>query len=598
MMFKKDKDHKKKKLVALGLSTSPLLMYWKVFAVTSLVLLISITSAQEVTYDNIWQVLDDDTVTLQNESWNVSIGANETTDYKLFINGSFGVLDNITAFGGNSTEWNLAYGWGDHSIVGYLLDWSDGDPFYNNSIAKTLQQSWLDTWNASGTSFWNDDGSTLFTSTSGRDVDINGSLYANDITLNQFITGLFGGAIDLSGDPWYLSGTDFEFAENITVGNDIYVQDRIIHVGDEDSYINFNTNQLDFFAGGVNILDLLSTGATFGAEVDMDGNKIVNADMSDYAGENVSFYNGQFNVNLSNLNSTIYIPDNVDLIEGTLDSGNLASIQTLEDGDYYNISEDSGADPLTVIVNFSDVEDFDSVVYRVYYEGGSGHTIHVGLWDTAEGDYEEEYGEITDMDGFATIVVSVFDISEHIDAGAVSLRFYHDDNGIPSHDFQIDYCALIDGFSGLVSSNHDALSNRDADSNHPQYALTDGTRPFTGNVTMEENATVGGNITMEGNSTIDATENITVGRAGDIILGNETEYDMYPDTNKSMNLGTYLNRFNDLWLGGNFYPLRTSQDAQPTPELGELRVWHDSNDAKIYLIYNDADLGIVKIEMT
>ena len=52
------------------------------------------------------------------------------------------------------------------------------------------------------------------------DVDATGSIFGNDITLNQFITGLFGGSIDLSGDPWYLSGTSFQIAENLTVDHD------------------------------------------------------------------------------------------------------------------------------------------------------------------------------------------------------------------------------------------------------------------------------------------------------------------------------------------------------------------------------------------
>jgi len=47
-----------------------------------------------------------------------------------------------------------------------------------------------------------------------------------------------------------------------------------------------------------------------------------------------------------------------------------------------------------------------------------------------------------------------------------------------------------------------------------------------------------------------------------------------------------------------FFPARTSASGQPTPAVGELRVWRDPDDNKTYLIYNDTDEGVRKSEMT
>jgi hypothetical protein len=47
-----------------------------------------------------------------------------------------------------------------------------------------------------------------------------------------------------------------------------------------------------------------------------------------------------------------------------------------------------------------------------------------------------------------------------------------------------------------------------------------------------------------------------------------------------------------------FIPPRDSQSAQPTPGTGELQVWRDPDDNKTYLIYNDTDEGVRKVEMT
>ncbi len=50
----------------------------------------------------------------------------------------------ITATGGNSTEWNTAYGWGDHSIEGYLTSHTETDPVFtdwNKSDGITITES-------------------------------------------------------------------------------------------------------------------------------------------------------------------------------------------------------------------------------------------------------------------------------------------------------------------------------------------------------------------------------------------------------------------------------------------------------------------------
>lgn len=50
--------------------------------------------------------------------------------------------------------------------------------------------------------------------------------------------------------------------------------------------------------------------------------------------------------------------------------------------------------------------------------------------------------------------------------------------------------------------------------------------------------------------------------------------------------------------GAYLKPRRLSQSAQPTPDSGELLVWRDTDDSKTYLVYNDPDEGVRKVEMT
>lgn len=46
-----------------------------------------------------------------------------------------------------------------------------------------------------------------------------------------------------------------------------------------------------------------------------------------------------------------------------------------------------------------------------------------------------------------------------------------------------------------------------------------------------------------------------------------------------------------------FKPRRVSQSAQPTPDAAELLLWHDTDDNKTYLVYNDPSQGVRSAEL-
>ena len=206
--------------------------------------------------------------------------------------------------------------------------------------------------------------------------------------------------------------------------------------------------------------------------------------------------NLDFNETLLNLTidqKTQSITYNASLIineSGVVDAGNISSIQVAKDGNTYNVSEVTGASPLTIIVNFTGVIDFNSMIIREWYQGGQGHEIIIGLFDYTTGDYEEEYGDITDMDGFAFQVISVIDATDHISGGNVSLRFRHDQNGNPAHNFFIDYIVLVDGFTTITTSEHDALTGRDdCSNNHPDVLCVNGSIRNASSIFVTNNVT-------------------------------------------------------------------------------------------------------------
>lgn len=54
----------------------------------------------------------------------------------------------------------------------------------------------------------------------------------------------------------------------------------------------------------------------------------------------------------------------------------------------------------------------------------------------------------------------------------------------------------------------------------------------------------------------------------------------------------------DVTIAGNLFPLRTSDNSEPTLDSGEIRIWRDADDNQVWLCYNDADEGQVKVELT
>lgn len=60
-----------------------------------------------------------------------------------------------------------------------------------------------------------------------------------------------------------------------------------------------------------------------------------------------------------------------------------------------------------------------------------------------------------------------------------------------------------------------------------------------------------------------------------------------------------INATGDVTFAGSagFYPVRIAQADEPNADTGELIIWRDTDDGKIYLIYNDTDSGQKKVEL-
>jgi len=115
---------------------------------------------------------------------NVMIGTSTDSGFKLDVNGTIRSSGVITATGGNSTNWNTAFGWGNHASAGYL----------------TTQP-----WVTSGSNIYYSTGNVgIATSSPGYTLDVNGNFNSGPASIGvgsaSFDTQSNNRALTLRGD--------------------------------------------------------------------------------------------------------------------------------------------------------------------------------------------------------------------------------------------------------------------------------------------------------------------------------------------------------------------------------------------------------------
>lgn len=63
------------------------------------------------------------------------------------VNGGLLVSGTLNASGYNDSNWNTAYGWGDHSQAGYLTSYTETDPVFSAHVASGITSTNISNWN-------------------------------------------------------------------------------------------------------------------------------------------------------------------------------------------------------------------------------------------------------------------------------------------------------------------------------------------------------------------------------------------------------------------------------------------------------------------
>lgn len=146
--------------------------------------------------------------------------------------------------------------------------------------------------------------------------------------------------------------------------------------------------------------------------------------------------------------TTLFAPASVTVSAGSIVTGNLTSILTDHDGLILELAEAAGANPLTVVFTFENVNEFNQIAAHLRYAGSASHEWVWEAQRVSDSGWDTLSTVIGPQSGLTWFAVPVALADNYINAGTVSIRWRHVSNGISTHRLYVDFVALIASLSG------------------------------------------------------------------------------------------------------------------------------------------------------
>jgi hypothetical protein len=208
-------------------------------------------------------------------------------------------------------------------------------------------------------------------------------------------------------------------------------------------------------AQGVLIADLQADVAQGGADIsDLQGDvSDLQSDKEDVANKVTAWSSPTTDINYPSeklvrdtilpLEPATYYPASMTVSAGTLDTGTYTNLAALGGTDV-NISEATGASPLTVVFGFTGVTKLSGFSFYGRYSGGAGHQMLIEAYNYTLASWNQ-LGIIGTDTTKRWYSFPVFSPNDYMSGGASQIRFSHVQNGIPTHDMIFDLVALYFG---------------------------------------------------------------------------------------------------------------------------------------------------------
>ena len=167
------------------------------------------------------------------------------------------VTNDIYASGGNSTQWNLAYGWGDHSLEGYVTndEYTTGATWNSGTGVLTFTRNDGDTFNV-----------TLVDTLS--DVTVTGGTY-NSSNQTLTLTKSDGNTVDVSGFAIDTDTNDIDYINSASFSNGTLT---LSGVGNAGASVSLDGRYLQSYTETDTLADVIGRGNTTTSYISFTGN--------------------------------------------------------------------------------------------------------------------------------------------------------------------------------------------------------------------------------------------------------------------------------------------------------------------------------------
>ena len=390
-----------------------------------------------------------------------SIDNNFTLYYlKTEVDNNFTIYTPLTSLYSNLTDYVLVNGsramTGDLNLNGFNITnvHNISSNYYCNATnCYTLNQfltttSSDDTWNLNKTYYYNksevntiiNGNLTTAETYANTNINSNTTVINNDINLNlteakNYSNININSNITTTNNNINLNSTaDRVYANVNIVGNastyvtnntGLYILNFSEIYSNDWSNVSINIAQLIDLVNIYNDINLNSTADRVYANVNINSNLTEAKNYTD-----------------TKLITTYYNASTIQVITGTA-QGSIGDLRSYN-GVSYNLSEvDSD---ISLIINFTGITDFNQLIVRYKSSSEESHNAAIQIWSYQTSTWED-YRTIGNTENVYNIfTMFVYDASNHISGGVVSVRFFSD-NGAPlkTHKHQFDWIAISDG---------------------------------------------------------------------------------------------------------------------------------------------------------
>ena len=184
----------------------------------------------------------------------------EDVDTSQWVDASPPLANPLNVTAADATNWNTAYGWGDHAQAGYITSYTEVDTIATVVARGDIigDDTSLKFGDAAPTQIYYDSTNNVTA------FESNALIFRTKTTPNEdYITCLEGGAVEIYYDGTKKLGTTLAGVSvigDLSASGDVIIPSKLIHDGDIDTYLSFDTDIIKLTTAGSERITIGSSG--------------------------------------------------------------------------------------------------------------------------------------------------------------------------------------------------------------------------------------------------------------------------------------------------------------------------------------------------